>query len=255
MKILIYSIFISAFLSSCGFIRYQPKKILKKAQSSAPYDAVIVPGHPYDGESWTTTMNYRMAWSVYLYKNGLTKNIIYSGSSVYTEYVEAKVMAKYAIEMGIPAEHIFLDTNAEHSTENVYYSYLVAKKNGFERIALATDPFQNKSLKSFIKKHELPIDQFPAVFDTIGVPSKFEPQIDPTSAINQAFISIKKRETFFQRLAGTFGRNINWYEEDLPNEQLVLKYEKDGRLIRTSYTVQNVYNSKTTAAPMLGNAR
>ncbi len=230
----------SILVSSCGFIRKNPIKILNEVQNAEAYDVIIVPGHPYDGESWSTTMNYRLTWSVYLYKNGLAKNIIYSGSSVYTEFVEAKIMAKYAIEMGIPAEHIFLDTNAEHSTENVYYSYLIAKKEGFDRIALATDPFQNNSLKSFLKKFELPIDQLPAVFDTLGVPSKIEPVINNTSAINESFVSIKSRETFFQRLGGTFGRNIVWNEEDLPNQKLVSEFEKKGRLIRTSASAQTL---------------
>jgi len=228
-----------SLISSCGFIRNQPKEFLANAQNAAPYDAIIVPGHPYHGQSWSTTMNYRIGWSVYLYKNGLAKNIIYSGSSVYSGYVESKIMAKYAVELGIPAEHIFLDTAAEHSTENVYYSYLVAKENGFKRIALATDPFQNQSLKKFIKKHQLPIDQLPAVFDTLGVPSKIEPNINNESAFNSSFKSIKKRETFFQRLAGTRGKNIIWYEQDLPTQELVLEYERKGRLIRTSNSALN----------------
>ena len=239
MKKITSLILVALILSSCAFIRKQPKEILANAHNSVPYDVIIVPGHPFDGRSWTTTMNYRLSWSVYLYKNGLTKNIIYSGGSVYSEFVEAKIMKKYAIEMGIPSDHIFLDTNAEHSTENVYYSYRIAKQEGFERIALSTDPFQNNSLKRFIAKYELPIDHLPAVFDTMGAPSKIEPTIDHTSAINKSFVSIKERESFFQRLAGTFGRNIIWHEEDLPNQELVLEYEKKGRLIRTAFSAEN----------------
>ena len=233
MKIISPLVLFCLIISSCAFIRVEPKKILAEKRAEQPYDAIIVPGHPYHGESWSTTMNYRINWSVYLYKSGLAKNIIYSGSSVYSGYTEAKIMAKYAAEFGIPEEHIFLDTMAEHSTENVYYSYLVAKENGFKRIALATDPFQNHSLKKFIKKHQLPIDHLPAVFDTLGVPSKIEPKINNESAFNKAFKSIKKREPFFQRLRGTRGKNIVWYEKDLPTQELALEYEQEGRLIRT----------------------
>ncbi len=240
MKTISYLILLTTLISSCGFIRTQPKKILAQSMTSQPYDVVIVPGHPYFGETWSTTMNYRLTWSAYLYKNGLAKNFIFSGGSVYSEYVEAKIMAKYAVELGIPAENIFLDTNAEHSTENVYYSYLIAKENGFDRIALATDPFQNKSLRGFIKNHQLPIDQLPAVFDTLGMPSKKEPLINPSSSIDPNFVSIKERESFFQRMSGTLGKNIVWHEEDLPNDRLVQKYSKQERLIRSSFTVQNL---------------
>ena len=239
MKVVSFLFLVSLFAASCGFIRHQPREALAEASISEPYDAVIVPGHPYNGESWSTTMNYRVYWSVYLYENDLAKNIIYSGGSVHSKYVEAKIMAKYAIELGIPAEHIFLDTIAEHSTENVYYSYQVAKKNGFNKIALATDPFQNKSLRRFIRNHQLPISELPAVFDTMGTPSKNEPIINANSAINSNFIALKQRENFFERLSGTFGKKIIWHEDDLPNEKMALKYEKLERLIRTDYTVEN----------------
>lgn len=240
MKTIGYFFLLATLTSSCAFIRSQPNEILESARASESYDVIIVPGHPYKGESWSTTMNYRIAWSVYLYKSGLAENIIFSGNSVYSEYVEAKVMAKYAIGLGVPAEHIFLDTNAEHSTENVYYSYRVAKENGFKRIALATDPFQNISLNKFIRRHQLDIAQIPAVFDTIGPPSKSEPLIDPSSARNTSFVSIKEKEGFFKRFGGTLGKNIIWLEEDLKSEALIKKYEKEGRLIRTIYTVQNL---------------
>ena len=97
-------------------------------------------------------MKGRVYWSKYLYDKGITKNVIYSGSAVYTPYVEGKIMALYAIALGIPEENVFSETMAEHSTENVYYSYKLARKLGFERIALATDQFQAKMLKRFTKK-------------------------------------------------------------------------------------------------------
>lgn len=226
-------------ISSCAFIREHPHAQLAEAQNAEPYDAIIVPGNPYEGETWTTTMNYRVHWSVYLYKSGITNNIIFSSGSVYSEFVEAKIMQEYAIALGVPAEHIFLDTNAEHSTENVYYSYKVAQKEGFEKLALATDPFQNSALKRFLKKHQLPMDQLPIVFDMLGPPSSFEPEIDNTTAINSSFVSIKEREGFFKRLVGTRGKNIFWHESDLPNEDLISHYEKKGKLIRSSFGFQD----------------
>jgi hypothetical protein len=38
-------------------------------------------------------------------QKGLNPNIIFSGAAVNPPYEEAKIMAKYAKQMGIPAEH------------------------------------------------------------------------------------------------------------------------------------------------------
>lgn len=233
------SIFLTVtLLASCGAFRKKPLERFQEAQNAPAYDAIIVPGNPHDGQDWNATMNCRVSWSVFLYEKGITKNIIFSGSSVYSKYVEAKVMKEYAIALGVPAEHIFLDTNAEHSTENVYYSYKVAKEQGFERIALTTDPFQSKMLKRFMKKHELPIDNLTVVFDSIGPPTGEVPVIDASVAINNSFVSIKEREGFFKRLRGTRGLNIVWNEEDLPNKKLISKYESRGKLNRTPTNAQ-----------------
>ena len=48
---------------------------------------------------------------------------------------------------------IFAETQAEHSIENVYYSMKMARKMGFKRIGLATDPFQSQMLESLIEKY------------------------------------------------------------------------------------------------------
>lgn len=58
-------------------------------------------------------------------------------------------MGLYAQQLGIPAQHIFYDTLARHSVENVYYSYLIAKEQGFKIVAIATDPFQSIFLRNF----------------------------------------------------------------------------------------------------------
>lgn len=200
------------------------RNTVEKNKQFVPYDAIIVPGVPFHGSTWSETMKMRVCWSKYLYDKGYTKNIIYSGSAVYTAYEEASIMALYAEELGIPKEHIYRDSRAEHSTENVYYSYQIAKKNGFKSLALATDPFQTKNLKRFIKKFEFPVKLMPIVFDTLDYKTIPDPKINPISAKVENFTSIKERESFIKRLKGTFGQNIRWQEEDLKTKHLRKKY-------------------------------
>ncbi len=109
---------------------------------------------------------------------------------------------------------------AKHSTENVYYSLQIAKENGFKKVALATDPFQTKNLRKFIKKFELPVKMMPIVIDTLITIDKYEPKINPVGAISLDFSSIQENESLLKRLGGTLGQQIIWREDDLKKSGL-----------------------------------
>lgn len=188
-----------------------------------PFDVVVVPGVPFD-TAWSDVMRARVLWSYYLYKNGYTKNVIYSGSAVYTPFIEARIMALYAIELGIPKEHVFTEEKAEHSTENIYYSYYLAKDLGFNRIALTTDPFQSAMLKSFVKHKKLDIQVVPANFDTVKtIYSNVSISINPTWAKVEQFTALPERETFWKRLRGTMGKNLKYNPDEINDS--TMRYE------------------------------
>lgn len=198
-------------LSSCSYSRKNAALLLAKASSSDPYDIIIVPGVPLNNGKWDRTMKGRVYWSKYLFDKGIAKNIMYSGNSVYSPYYEAEVMKLYAIALGIPQEHIYCEKKAEHSTENVYYSFMYARKLGFKRIALASDPFQTRTLRGYTKKVNRNIALIPLVTDTLKViqPTMIDPDIDYEKARNNDFISIKKRDSFWKRIRGTLRGNID----------------------------------------------
>ncbi|MBC7887757.1 MAG: YdcF family protein [Ferruginibacter sp.] len=181
------------------------------AAETVQYDIIVVPGAPLENDQWSRTMRGRIYWAKYLYDRGITKNIMFSGSAVYTPYYEGIIMAQYAIAIGIPAEHVFYETKAEHSTENIYYSVIKANELGFKKIALASDPFQTKTLRSFTrKKLNRDIGMLPMVMDTMKMlePAMIDPVIDIKKAFKKDFVSIKNRQGFFKRLKGTMGYNI-----------------------------------------------
>lgn len=230
-RVYIHIMVLLFFLSSCMIMQSKSKKMYVQAREAGPYDCIIVPGVPYEGTTWQVPMQIRMLWSTHLYKRGITKNIIYSGSAVYSPYYEAKIMEQYGLGLGVQPKNIFLDTLARHSTENVYYSYRVAKAQGFTKIALATDPFQAGSLRKFIKKHDLPVDLIPIIFDTISGIDHTEPTIDSERCIKSGFSSIEQTEGFFKRLNGTFGKQIIWHSSDVFKKRLIKKFRRQGRLI------------------------
>jgi len=186
----------------------RPVKQFAQAEIKAPYDAVIVPGVPYADEEWQELLQKRIRWAVFLYQEGLTRNIIFSGSAVYTPYIESEVMRLYALEYGVPDSVIFTEQKAEHSVENVYNSYLLAKKQGFSQVALATDKFQSRMMEWASLNMKVEVDFIPIVEEKLVEKSFRKVQIDPSTAYVTDFVSIEDRESFWERLRGTFGKNV-----------------------------------------------
>ena len=174
------------------------------------YDVIIVPGVPYDKGNWSLFLKWRIHWSTFLYQQGIAQNIIYSGSAVHTEYIEANIMRRFGTQLGVPANRIFTETKAEHSSENLYYSYLLAKEKGFTKIALATDPFQSDLMDNFIEKYRLKIDLIPIVYSIADSINMIEPKIDFDSEFIDNFIPLSERENLSERLNGTRGEKIDW---------------------------------------------
>lgn len=202
---------IALIIQSCSFSEKTTRRLFKESAQES-FDMVVVPGVPFENGQWSRTMKARVYWSKYLYERGIAKNIMYSGSSVYSPYYEAEIMSLYAQALGIPKKNIFTETKAEHSTENIYYSYRKAKLLGYDKIALASDPFQTKLLRRFTRKRvSREVKLIPMIIDTLKImePHMVDPTIDFEQAANKDFVSILKRESFWKRLKGTRGRSID----------------------------------------------
>lgn len=201
------------FLFTGGWI-FNQKKYLQRAQENAPFDAVIVPGIPIKEGEWTKIMELRVGWSRYLYEQGITKHVIFSGGTCYTPYNEARAMAEYAKATGLPESAIVLEPNAEHSVENVYFSYLIAREKGWTKLGLASDPFQTAQLRPMIsdlkRRKGQKIHLIPAyikLFKTLEHP---KPKLDLSHIKEDNFTPLTEKESGFERFKGTMGRNIDW---------------------------------------------
>jgi len=204
-KLLIIAVLVNITFTSCA---KNPKENIN-LDNKQVFDAIIVPGVPYNDESWSKILMSRIYWSYHLYSQGITKNIIYSGSAVYTPYIESEIMAMYGKAMGIPDSVIYTETNAEHSVENVYYSYQIAKDLGFEKIALATDPFQSKMMEGPSNRMNVNIEFIPFSTEMLDTLKINDYNIPDDKAFVENFVSLTERKNFFQRFRGTLGGNLN----------------------------------------------
>ncbi len=211
LKLYIPIVFVSVILlTSCNAyynaFYTDPTKCFKIACSKKTYDVIIVPGFPHDSGTVNGILTERIKWATYLYKNGYAKNIIFSGSAVHTPYVEAKIMRLLALQSGIKNENIFIETKAEHTTENLYYSCVLANELDFKTIGFATQPAQSSFMKPFKRKFKLKLDFIPVVTDSIdSIPLK---PFDESSAFVTNFIPLKQREGAIKSLLGTKGQRV-----------------------------------------------
>jgi uncharacterized SAM-binding protein YcdF (DUF218 family) len=204
-------------VSACN-VRKIARRIYATHISNAPYDAVIIPGMPYDSTTQQTKgFNARIVWAKKLYDAGVAKNIIFSGAACYSPYVEAEVMKLIAIEMGLPKEHLYTETKAEHSKENVYFGWLLAQKLGFKKVALASDPYQSFFLEGFIQANVPQMGIIPIDVDSLKKYYIPLPKADLSSAYVKDFIPLNKRESFGTRIKHT---NHNNLPESIPEEYL-----------------------------------
>jgi len=202
-------IILSVIIHSYYYYLYVPSSTFNKIKNQQ-YDVIIVPGVPYDANNWSVFLKWRIHWSAFLFKQGITKNIIYSGSAVHTEYVEANIMKLFGEKLGIPSSKIIAEVEAEHSTENLYYSYIIAKARGFKKIALATDPFQSDMLDDYIVKYNMDIDLIPIVYSIADTINMYEPKIKFQDEFIKSFTPLSDRENLNERLKATRGEKIDW---------------------------------------------
>lgn len=212
MKIPVFIILITLLLAGCISMNKGPKRAYNYARNNnVVFDAIIVPGVPYEDAALDSVMKARVIWAYILYKNGMARNVIFSGSAVYSPYYEALIMGLYAQQLGIPAKNIYYDTQARHSTENVYYSYLIAMDKKFKTIALATDPVQSRLLQNFTHtRFGSHIYHLPFILDSVRKLNAIGPKFDPKPAACKNFTSIEDGESRVKRFWGTLGAGIDW---------------------------------------------
>jgi len=212
-KILKYVFYISLFVGICALTAHCTFKHYAAASYAAakkqiPFDVVIVPGFPYQDTAVNGIYKARVLWAKHLYDSGYTKNIIFSGSAVYTPYIESRTMKVIAIALGVPEANVFTEETAEHSSENIYFGWKLALQLGFKKIALATDPYQSGMLQSVIDKYTPGVMSLPIQFEKINASRAVFSLADVSSAKVNHFVPLNKREGFWVRFQGTMGKRI-----------------------------------------------
>jgi hypothetical protein len=210
-----------------GYLQYHSVRLYAEAKRIRPFDAIIVPGVPYENESTARAMTVRIFWAKLLYDSGYTRNIIFSGAAVHSPYVEGIAMKIMADSLGIPPDHTFSETRAEHSTENAWYGWKMARRLGFQKIGLATNTVQSSILENFMHSYCPDVKLIPVVSSVLNRSDYSIPKIDARSAYVKDFVSLSERQGIWERLRGTMGRRVKEeYEKEQEKEEFKNKERK-----------------------------
>lgn len=120
-------------------------------QSPEIVDAIIVLGAPATPNgSPSKVMQVRVDKAFELYKGGYAPVVIFTGSAVGNDYVEAEVMSKYASELGLPASSMILETKATNTLENTLFSTQILNEQNWSSAIVVTSPYHTlRASKAF----------------------------------------------------------------------------------------------------------
>jgi len=123
-------------LAGCGAGRLE-----QRGAPDPPFDALIVPGCPSRSDgSLSSCQTRRVLWAARIWDLGWTRHIITSGAAAHSPYIEAEALAAALAALGVPAERIYIEPDALHTDENMYFSMRIARALALKRLAVASEP-------------------------------------------------------------------------------------------------------------------
>lgn len=88
----------------------------------------------------------RVRYAVELWKQGCSRSgkILMAGGPLYQKLTWARVMADYAIELGVPASAVLLEEDSLTTRSDAERSFAMLKARGFKDIVIVTDAFHSR---------------------------------------------------------------------------------------------------------------
>ena len=127
------------------------------------FDVIIVLGSPAEENCEPGfIMKGRVDKGIELFKKGVAKKIMFTGSSVRNNCTESEVMADYAISKGVSKFDILTETKAENTFQNAYYSVNQMKELHYTSAAIVTSEPHIRRACAVFAKFDIHYAMFPS---------------------------------------------------------------------------------------------
>lgn len=137
-------------------------------------DVIIVLGYhaKKDGNA-SPILRERIKKAAKLYHNGIAKTIICSGAAVANDHIEADVMAKALIELGIPDSSIICEELSRNTYENLKNSRKIMESRQWNTAVVVSSPWHLRKASTYAFNlhidHTVEKSKFPYEYLIIGV--------------------------------------------------------------------------------------
>jgi vancomycin permeability regulator SanA len=169
-----------------------------------PFDVVIVLGCPnQDDGRLSRCQQSRVLGALQIWQAGWTRNFIVSGSAVHSPYFEAEGLAAGMAAVGIPADHIYIEDQALHTDENMYYSMRIAHALGFGRIAALSNGLHAAWGCKMMADWEVDCKGFSVMPSEIGPLHARHPELDEVRSLRvRDWVTLGEKERVIARRTG-----------------------------------------------------
>lgn len=112
-----------------------------QTSSSAPADAAVVMGATVFRNRPSPVFRERINHAINLYQQGMVEYLIFTGGLAGNdELAESEAAREYAIAQGVPAEHIFIETESYNSCLNLIEAKQIMEEKNLEQVLIVSDP-------------------------------------------------------------------------------------------------------------------
>jgi uncharacterized SAM-binding protein YcdF (DUF218 family) len=130
-------------------------------RDGAPADAAVVLGAAVWGTRPSPVFAERLNHAIALYQAGEVRILVFTGGvGQSNERAEAEVARDYALQRGVPAQDIYLETRSRTTYENLREARSVLEGLGWGRILVVSDPLHMRRAVTIAR--DLGLDAYPS---------------------------------------------------------------------------------------------
>lgn len=151
-------------LLAAGWLGYVAWDILSfgRRDEARRSDVAVVLGAAAWDKKPSPVLEERINHAIDLYKKGIVAKLIFTGGfGEGATMAESEVARDYAVQQGVPAKNIFVETKSHSTLENVQEAQKIILAQHFGSIVLVSDPLQMRRATAMMRDRGLSVVSSP----------------------------------------------------------------------------------------------